>query len=87
MRTSVALRLFMPKSAPAAPAVAKNPMTICEQQREGEEGIAGRLARNSLMPGAALKKTIRIMRKGIALSSSETLATYWMPFTPTKAIT
>ena len=28
IRTSPALRAFMPKSAPAAPAVAKNPITI-----------------------------------------------------------
>ena len=78
----------MPKSAPAAPAVAKKPITMASVMVNATKGLscpAGTWYRPT--PPAVWKKTISSMSSGMAFRSSETFATYRMPLAPTHAMT
>src|SRR5260370_11036730 len=64
--TSPALRLFNPKSAPAAPAVAKKPITMAISPVTASIGD-GSGTLYCEIPPAVLKKATRIIRNGIRL--------------------
>ena len=66
MRTSFPFRLFMPKSAPAAPAVAKKPMITWMSTVNATNGL-GSAGVYCEMPGLVLKNTSRIMAIGMII--------------------
>ena len=99
IRTSLPSRLFVPKSTPAAPAVAKKPTTYVRTNARtpradsagAASGVTARCASTSFVASklprapAVLRKRVSRMPSGIRGSYVATRATYWMPLSPTNA--
>ncbi len=86
--TSRSLRLFMPKSTPAAPAVAKKPMTNWIIRHAPARALrSSPLGSNSPIPDAPPMAATISMISGTMGKNCETLATYWMPSAPIVAKT